>query len=377
MKQSVLHKVLESFGESQAKNIIDLTLSSSFIKPKSVIIDSIKDALNDPVIYTYGVGNYESEYKNEIKLYLHEKYGIKLGQDNILPCAGTKQIIGHTLFSLLINDDSVLIPSPGYPAYKNMCEQFKLRFSTYDTTGQSDDIAHQIIDKIESYKPKLIVLNFPCNPTGRCLTTSQYVQIIEKSKEHGVYILHDNILDDFSPNENPISLFSLDIYNDMILELSSFSKMHGMSGLRIGCVYGHQNLLKVIKASRQIFEFNVPALSLHAGICALKNRDDSFKDYIFQNMELVENTFIETNTKYIVPDGGVSILAEIPFDIDSISFCSEFYKYYGVKTLPGIIYGEKHDKYFRVTLMSLQESLHDFDRLYKNYINKIGGKSND
>lgn len=375
IKDNVLHSALQMYGETIAEQAIDMTLSSSFLKPDQRIIKQLKTTLDDETVYTYSPGGYQQRFKQYFIDFIEDMYAIKLDEAQILPCAGTNQIIASSLFALLEQGDTVLLPSPGYPAYQNMAEQFQLTTHYYDTIESSEAILADILFKVNSLKPKLILLNFPVNPTGRMLSLEQYQSIIQAARRAKSIILNDCILNDFDFYKPKFSIFnSVDTY-DGILELYSFSKAHSMSGIRVGCLYGDQQLLHPIRNARYIYEFDVGAFALQAGMLAMQHSDETLensKHYIQDNLEGLVKVLDQTKTSYIMPDGGVSVLAQIPVNhIDVTTFCQQFYYYYGVKVLPGSIYGEGFDNVFRITLMQTKQAFEQFAVKYPAFIDQL------
>lgn len=375
IKDNILHKVLHMYQQSQAEEIVDMTLSSSFLKPDQSIIDQLKNTLDDEIVYTYSPGAYQQKFKTCFIEYINHLYSVKLKDTQILPCGGTNQIIASTLFSLLENGDTILLPSPGYPAYQTGAQAFHLNIFNYNTMNSSEEIYQEIITKINSVKPKLVLLNFPNNPTGKMLTQAQYKAIIKASRENDCMILNDCILNDFDFYQEKFSIFNTADSYENILELHSFSKAHALSGIRVGCIYGDEKLLHSVRNARYIYEFDLGALALNAGILTMQHGQEMVqytRSYVKENLDVLIKTLNETNTDYIKPKGGVSILAKLPVNhINAQEFCLQFYEQYGIKVLPGTIYGEGFNDVFRITLMQKRQAFHKFSEKYKAYLDQM------
>ena len=115
--------------------------------------------------------------------------------------------------SFLNDDDSVLIPNPGYPAYSSITKLMGNKIIHYDLTERNNwEPDFSKLKKLDLNKVKIMWVNYPNMPTGRAASLKLFEKIIQFGKDNEILIVNDNPYS-FILNDNPLSIMSIPCNN--------------------------------------------------------------------------------------------------------------------------------------------------------------------
>ena len=177
---------------------------------------------------------------------------------NILLTAGAYEAVYLAFLGLLNKGDEVLIPDPVFLCYENdayMSESIPVKFPLYEENGfrpSQDDILEKI-----NKKTKMLVLNYPSNPTGGVLEKEDYKMIADICEDHNLYLLSDDTYEEIVFDGYKPDCFLK--YYDKTIITNSFSKNYAMTGWRVGFAIAEKEMLKCRIPIRS-FMPNTPAL---------------------------------------------------------------------------------------------------------------------
>ena len=177
------------------------------------------------------------QLREKISSFYKKHYKVDLHPDqNILPLIGSKEGIFHISMSFLYDDDSVLIPNPGYPTYSSITKLMGNKIIHYDLTENNNwEPDFGKLKQLDLNKVKIMWVNYPNMPTGRTASIKLFKKIIQFGKENNILIVNDNPYS-FILNDNPLSIMSISGAMENCIELNSMSKIFNMAGWRVGFV---------------------------------------------------------------------------------------------------------------------------------------------
>lgn len=241
--------------EKQGKQITYLNigdpLQHGFQPPENVkeaLIKAVRDGQN-----YYAVSEGLPELREEIAK-KERKKGLGVSEDNILVTNAVSEGLEMITASIVESGDEVLIPGPYYPPYASYVRLFggkpiEFAVDLHNSTPDLDDIRRKI-----SSKTVAICLISPNNPTGAVFSEKSLKDLIDIANEHDLYIICDEIYDQMVFDENFVGIGKVSADSPVIL-LNGFSKVHLMSGWRIGYIAFNQS--KKLESLRE----NVPKLA--------------------------------------------------------------------------------------------------------------------
>lgn len=307
--------------------------------------DSLEDFRNLRLGYTETFGH--PELRNEIsKLYKN------ISPEEIIVFSGAEEGI-FILMNVLLNKNEQIIVQ--YPAYQSLFEiAHSLKSKVTKWTMRDEEVWKLDLNYLSSNinkKTKLIVINFPHNPTGYLPSKETYEEIIDIAKEHELFIFSDEVYR-FLEYDKKIRLDAMcDLYEKGI-SLGVMSKAFGLAGLRIGWIATKNiTLLKKLASFKNYTTICNSALSEFFSILALRN-----KNFILErNLEIIKNNIIRLDKffnefkhlfKWIKPEAGSIAFPRI-LNGKSKEFCSNLLEKKSVLLMPSSNY-DYGDHHFRI-----------------------------
>jgi len=242
--------------EEQGKKIIHLEVGEPDFKPP----EEVKTALAE--VYDKGYGKYGSPKGiTELRTALASKNQIK-SKENIMICPGARFAVYLAITTLLNPGDEIIVIEPAWPAYKDCALNAGIKVRTIKTTLETrwEPSIDQINNAINE-NTKMIVLNYPNNPTGKTLPEKLLDSIMQTAKEHDLYVLSDEIYEDYYSGpgnvegESPKEILTYRYEKSIITK--SFSKSFAMTGFRIGYAIAEPSIIEKMSKLQALSLTNV------------------------------------------------------------------------------------------------------------------------
>ena len=263
--------------EQQGKKIIHLEVGEPDFQPP----DSVKNSLSE--IYDKGFGKYGPvkglpEFRKKLAEFSNHHFGANVSSENIMVTPGARFGIFLAITTLLIPNEEIIIIEPAWPAYRQCAIDAGIKVRSIKTT--LDNNWEPKIDEIlkcVNENTKMIVLNYPNNPTGKILPKVLQDQIVDIAKKHNLYILSDEIYSNYS-NQKWSSILSYGYENTIVTQ--SFSKSHSMTGYRIGYLISSQNNIERLSKLQALCLTNVSEPIQYTAM-------NSLNDDVTKNVEII------------------------------------------------------------------------------------------
>ena len=326
------------------------------------------------------------ELKEAIKQRIYTDYGVNYENKEIIVGSGAKHIL-FNLFNVLIDfGDEVLIPAPywvSYPEQVRICGGSPIILNTKQEDGFK--ITKKQIESRCTDKTKILVLNYPSNPTGSTYNVDELKEIADICKEKNLIIISDEIYDKILySNEKHISFpqLSKDAKNRTIL-VNGVSKTYSMTGWRIGYAAGNPDVISAMNNLSGQSTSNPTSISQKAAIEAFAGKQDKVeemlnefqvrKDYISSFLNGIEGVkcFVPKGAFYVFPDisyyfGKTYKDKEIKNSIDFTDFLLNHAK---VAVVPGIEFGS--DNHIRISYATSMEDIKEGTARIKNSLKDL------
>ena len=330
--------------ERNGKNIIHLEVGEPDFKPP----ESVKRSLLE--IYDGGFGKYGPvegipEFRDSIATFANNHFDCQISSKNVMVVPGARFGVFLTFSTLLNYGDEVIIIEPAWPAYRQCAINTGVKIRSIKT--RLEDRWEPSLEDIKSSinnNTKMIVLNYPNNPTGKILSKKLQDSIFEIAKNNNLFILSDEIYSNYS-NEKWKSALSYNYEKSIITQ--SFSKSHSMTGYRIGYVISSKNIIEKMAKFQSLCLTNV---SEPIQFLAMK----SINDDVTQNVEnirerlgILSELAQKMNLEFEVPDGAMYIFARMKSKVSTSELAEKLLEH-GLAIAPGNSFGDyKH--FFRIS----------------------------
>lgn len=266
---------------------------------------------------------------------------------------GPQEGIFLAMNTLLNSGDEVVVTFPGYQSLYEVAIDKKCSVEFWKPNAD-----HQFnlddLEQLLSHKTKLLVINFPHNPTGALISKNDFEKIVALCREMNIILFSDEMYRNLEYQQEHRLPSVAETYENS-LTLCGMSKSYALPGLRLGWLVVHDpELLKAIQEMKDYTTICPPAPSEILALIALRNRQAIFDrnlSIIQKNISLMEeftNNFSDI-IRWIPPVAGSIAFPELLLDKDIEKFCRCLVEKTGVMLLPGSVY-DYPGRYFRVGL---------------------------
>jgi len=364
--------------EEEGKKIIHLEVGEPDFKPPK----EVKTALAE--VYDKGYGKYGSpkgitELREALALReeLYDRDGIPQ-IDYIMICPGARFAVYLAITTLLNPGDEIIVIEPAWPAYKDCALNAGIKVRTIKTTLETRwEPSVEQINNVINENTKMIVLNYPNNPTGKILPEKLLDSIMQTAKEHDLYVLSDEIYEDYYSGpgnvegESPKEILTYRYEKSIITK--SFSKSFAMTGFRIGYAIAEPSIIEKMSKLQALSLTNV---SEPIQYVALQVIDSAFEavqenaETIGARLEILVESAKDIGLEFIEPDGAMYLFAKTKYkDFDATKFSEKLLEH-GVAIAPGEGFGD-YKEFFRITAIDetkLMEGMTILDTVLKETV---------
>jgi aspartate aminotransferase len=297
--------------------------------------------------------------------------------ENIMICPGARFAVYLAITTLLNPGDEIIVIEPAWPAYKDCALNAGIKVRTIKTTLETkwEPSIDQINNAINQ-NTKMIILNYPNNPTGKILPRKLLDSIIQTAKEHDLYVLSDEIYEYYFMDGNlpPLQLWEYRYEKSIIT--SSFSKSYAMTGYRIGWALAEPSIIEKMSKLQALSLTNVSEPIQYVALKAwINTRTNS--SYVADNANLVRSrlealvkTAKDIGLEFIEPDGAMYLFARTKYKNFDATKLSEKLLEHGVAIAPGEGFGD-YKEFFRITAIDktkLMEGMTILDSVLKETV---------
>ncbi len=358
--------------EEQGKEIIHLEVGEPDFKPPK----EVKTALEE--VYDKGYGKYgPAKGITELRNELTKVVGTSVADiENIMICPGARFGVYLAITTLLNPGDEIIVIEPAWPAYKDCALNAGIKVRTIKTTLETkwEPSVEQINNAINE-NTKMIVLNYPNNPTGKILSEELLANIFQTAKEHDLYVLSDEIYENYYMSEKKLlELMSSDNLTgkyEKSIRTKSFSKSHAMTGFRIGWVVAEPSIIDKMSKLQALSLTNVSEPIQYVALQALKAYDTGTigenRKIIKSRLDALVKTAKDIGLEFIEPDGAMYLFAKTKYkNFDATKFSEKLLER-GVAIAPGEGFGD-YKEFFRITAIDetrLKEGMTILDTVLK------------
>jgi len=339
---------------SKGKPVINLGIGSPDLTPMPNIIEALKNSLAD-----FGAHKYQSyqginELREAMATFYKNKYDVYFNPKNeILPLMGSKEGIMHISMAYLNENDSVLIPNPGYPTYSSVTKLVGAKPIYYDLNPQNNwqpDLNE--LYKLDLSNVKVMWINYPNMPTGVSCDKKFLQKLINLANEKDILLVNDNPYS-FILNNNPLSIFNFDGSKENCLELNSLSKSFNMAGWRVGMLIGSSNHIQNVLKIKSNMDSGMFYGIQKGAIEALNLPNDWFTEInkIYKiRRGLIWELASKLGCSFDQNSSGLFVWAKLPNGIKSEKFIDGLLHEKNIFVTPGTVFGSNGEGYIRFSL---------------------------
>ena len=320
-----------------------------------------------------------AQLRNEISKYLLKRFDLDYNPDgDILITVGGSEGIDCAVRAIVNPGDEVIIPQPSFVCYEPIVRLAGGVPVFIETVAENEfRLTADQLKKAITEKTKLLILPYPCNPTGAIMTAEDLEAIAAVLRDTDILILSDEIYCELTYGENHVSIASIDGMKERTVLIGGFSKSYSMTGWRMGYACADVEIMKQMVKIHQFAIMSAPTTSQYAAVDAIKNGDEDIarmRNQYDARSRLMVNGFNKIGLTCFEPKGAFYAFPSIKSTgLSSDEFCEQLLKRYNVAVIPGSAFGECGDGYIRASYCYSVEHIEEALRRIELFINELKG----
>jgi Aspartate/tyrosine/aromatic aminotransferase len=351
---------LKAEARARGEDIVDFGMGNPDLPTPPHIVEKMVEAAQRPDTHRYSVSRGIPRLRRAITRWYQTRFDVELDPESeAIVTIGSKEGLAHLALATLGPGDAVLVPNPAYPIHP------------YGIVIAGADIRHvplieggDFFTELEKAikdtwpKPKMLILNFPANPTAQCVELDFFERVVAICREHGIWIVHDLAYADlvYDGYQAP-SILQVPGAREVAVESFSLSKSYNMPGWRVGFMCGNDKLIAALARMKSYLDYGMFTPIQVAAIHALEGPQECVEDIrkTYQHRRDVLCDGLEAAGWPVSrPKATMFVWARIPEayrEMGSLEFCKKLIADAGVAASPGIGFGEYGDEYVRFGLI--------------------------
>ncbi len=370
---------LKMKARHEGQDIVDFGMGNPDQPTPRHIVDKLVEATSRGDTHRYSVSRGIPRLRRAICDWYERRYDVSLDPESeAIVTIGSKEGLAHLALAVVDKGDAVLVPNPSYPIHP-----FGFVIAGADVRhvpiGPGIDFFAEMEKAIRDSwpKPKMLLLNFPSNPTTQCVELEFFEKVIGIAREHDIWVVHDLAYADivFDGYKAP-SILEVPGAKEIAVEFFSMSKSYNMPGWRLGFMVGNPELVAALTRMKSYLDYGMFTPIQIAGITALDGPQDCVHDICDmyrRRRDVLCDGLNAAGWEVEPPRGTMFVWAPVPEQyraMGSLEFSKKLLLEAGVAVSPGVGFGEYGDDYVRFALIENPHRTRQAIRGIREMLNK-------
>ncbi|MDP9175503.1 MAG: aminotransferase class I/II-fold pyridoxal phosphate-dependent enzyme [Planctomycetota bacterium] len=348
-------------------DIIDLGMGNPTDPTPESVIEKLSEAARDPRNHRYSVSNGVAGLRKEVAKKYQDKYGVTLDPETeVIATIGSKEGFSHLCLALLGPGDTAIVPDPAFPIHiyaVAMAGANVIRVPLGNDQAFLDRIEKMIEGMYPT--PKLLILNYPHNPTAMTIDAAFWDRAIALCRKHGIMIISDFAYGEvcFDGYKAP-SFLAANGAKELGVEFTTMSKSYNMAGWRIGFCAGNAQMVKALATIKGYYDYGIFAPIQIASIIAMREHANvpAEQSKLYEHRrDVVCRGLDRLGWTYEKPRASMFVWAKIKEEHlkgeGTIDFCLRMMDEAAVALAPGGAFGEAGETFVRIALVENDQRL--------------------
>ncbi|WPL18649.1 Glutamate-pyruvate aminotransferase AlaC [Thiorhodovibrio winogradskyi] len=351
---------LKAAARARGEDIIDFGMGNPDQPTPQHIVDKLVEVAQRRDTHRYSVSRGIPRLRRAICRWYQDRHAVSLDPESqAIVTIGSKEGLAHLAMATMAAGDTVLVPNPAYPIHPYGFIIAGADVRHVKLTPEVDffeELQRAILDSWP--RPKMLVLNFPGNPTAQCVELEFFEKVIDIAREHGIWVVHDLAYADivFDGYKAP-SILQVPGAIDYAVEFFSMSKSYNMPGWRIGFMCGNPTMVAALARIKSYLDYGTFTPIQVAAIHALESSQDCVADICDQyqrRRDVLCEGLDAAGWPVEKPRATMFVWARIPEAyraMGSLEFAKRLLREAKVAVSPGIGFGDYGDDHVRFALI--------------------------
>ena len=370
---------LKAKARAAGEDIIDFGMGNPDQPTPKHIVDKMVEATQRFDTHRYSMSKGIPRLRRAICNWYKTRFNVDLNPETeAIVTIGSKEGLAHLALAILGPGDIVLVPNPAYPIhpYGVVIAGADLRHVPMIPGGDFFDELHKAI--VDSWpKPKMLILNFPGNPTSQCVELDFFEKIVAVAKEHHIWVVQDIAYADivFDGYKAP-SILQIEGAKDIAVEFFSLSKSYNMPGWRVGFMCGNKDLVSALARIKSYLDYGTFTPIQIAAIAALEGPQECVVEIAGmyrKRRDVLCDGLTAIGWPVEKPKATMFVWAKIPEAyqaMGSLEFSKKLLLEAKVAVSPGIGFGQYGDDHVRFGLIENEHRTRQAIRGIRNMMKK-------
>jgi len=365
-------------ARAAGEDVIDFSMGNPDQPTPDHIVKKLVETANREDTHRYSQSKGIPRLRRAMANWYKTRYDVDLDPESeVITTIGSKEGLAHLAMATLGPGDAVLVPNPAYPIHP------------YGFVIAGADIRHvpllpdqdffgELVKAIETSwpRPKMLVLNFPANPTAMCVELDFFEKVVEIAREHNIWVVQDIAYADivFDGYVAP-SILQVQGAKEIAVEFFSLSKSYNMPGWRVGFAAGNKELIGALARIKSYLDYGTFTPIQVAAIAALEGDQDcvnDIRDMYQSRRDVLCEGLNALGWPVEKPRATMFVWAKIPeqyLEMGSLEFAKKLIRDANVAVSPGIGFGQYGDDHVRFALIEnehrTRQALRNIKRLFR------------
>ena len=370
---------LKQRARAEGQDIIDFGMGNPDQPTPTHIVDKLVETARRGDTHRYSQSKGIPRLRKAICTWYQQRYGVTLDPESeAIVTLGSKEGLAHLALATTGPGDAVLVPSPSYPVHP------------YGFVIAGADIRHvpMMVDEDEFFeeleqairntwpKPKMLVLNFPSNPTTHCVELPFFEKVVAIAREHGIWVVQDLAYADLCyDGYQPPSIHQVKGAREVAVEFFSMSKSYNMPGWRVGYCVGNSQLIGALARIKSYLDYGMFTPIQVAAITALEGDQgcvEEIRQSYLNRRNVLCNGLNAAGWPVQPPRATMFVWARIPefyLKLGALEFSKKLLQEAMLAVSPGVGFGEGGEGYVRFSLIEnehrTRQAVRSIKRMFK------------
>ncbi len=378
-------------------DVIDLGMGNPIDPSPDFVLEKLAEASKDARNHRYSVSVGLYNLRREVALKYKRRYGVELDPDHeVVATIGSKEGFSHLMLALLSAGDTVVVGDPAYPIHMYAVT---LAGGSVMSVPLGNDEAflgriEEVLKNLQP-RPKLLIFNYPHNPSAITIEPSFWVKAVALAKKYGVLMISDFAYGEtcFGDYAAP-SFLEAEGSKDVGVEFSTMSKPYNMAGWRMGFCCGNHEMVRALSTIKGYYDYGHFAPIQIASIMALRHGDAFVKEQcgIYEKRrDILVKGLRKIGWEVETPRASMFVWAKVGekhlAGQGTLDFCFRLLEDADVAIAPGAGFGPNGEGYVRIALVEneqrIKQALRQIDAAlngtvkHQRPVNKVPGAAAD
>jgi alanine-synthesizing transaminase len=354
-------------------DVIDLGMGNPSDPPDARVIEKLAEAARDPRNHGYSKSNGILNLRREVTSKYLKRFGVRLDPDHeVMVCLGSKEGFSHMCLALMGAGDTAIIPAPYFPVHMYAVALAAGNVIALEVAEGEKFLSNIAYTCQHLYpRPKLLILNYPHNPSTATVEPEFFVEVVRLAKHYGFMVISDFAYADVAfDGYHPPSFLAAPGAIDVGVEFTTMSKCYNMAGWRVGYCCGNAEMIRALGVIKGYYDYGMFQAVQVAAIVALRHTDAAVEEQSLLyrgRRDVLVDGLRRIGWNVESPKAGMFIWAQIPEywrnQMNTMDFGMMLLEKGDVAVSPGSGFGPAGEGFVRLALVENENRLRQAVRL--------------